>query len=155
MKTLIVFYSRTGTTKKAVEILAKEMNADVEEITDKIDRKGVIGYLKSGRDGMKRRLTEIDPTKKDPQQYDMIIIGTPMWATNMCSPIRTYLTKNKIENKKIGILITHGGSSAEKIVKEIGELTQKSELTGHTAIKTREIKYAENKIKEWLKSLKL
>ena len=154
MKTLIVFYSRTGTTKSAAEILAKEMNADVDEITDKINRKGVVGYLKSGRDALRRKLTEIDPTKKDPQQYDMIVLGTPMWAGNMCSPIRTYLTKNKIENKKIGILITHGGSSVEKIVKEIGELTQKSELTGHLAIKTREIKDAENKIKEWAKSLK-
>ena len=154
MKTLIVFYSRTGTTKSAVEILAKEMEADVEEITDKINRKGVIGYLKSGRDAIRRKLTEIDETKKDPQQYDRVIIGTPMWAKNMCSPIRTYLTKNNIEKKKVGILITHGGSSVEKIVKEIRDLTQKSEFTGNISIRTREIKGAENKIKEWAKSLK-
>lgn len=153
MKTLIVYYSRTGTTKRAAEILAREMKADIEEITDKIDRKGVIGYLKSGRDGMKRKLTEIDPTKKDSKQYDIVIIGTPMWVKNMCSPIRTYLTKNRME-KNIGILITHGGSSIETIVKEIRGLAPRANFISHIAIRTRDIKDAENKIKEWAKKLK-
>lgn len=154
MKTLIVFYSRTGMTRKAVGILAKEMEADTEEITEKRSREGIIGFLVSGMQAARRKCPQIDPAKKDYKNYDMVILGTPIWAGNMCSPLRTYLTNNNMENKKIGVIITYGGSSVEKTEEEIKKITPNAKLVGSIAIKKSEMNDAENKIKEWVKNLK-
>lgn len=59
MKTLVVFYSRTGNTKKMAKILAKELHADIDEIVDLKNRKGILGYIFSGRDAMKQLKTKI------------------------------------------------------------------------------------------------
>ncbi len=155
MKKLVVYYSRTGTTKIAAEILAKELNADIEGIVDKTKRSGIFGFIKSGRDAMKRRMTEIEPVKQNANSYDLIVIGTPVWAGNIPPAIRTYLTKNSLEKKKVAILITCSGSEVGKIVEEIKNSIQKAEVIGELAIKRREISDAESKIKEWVKNLKL
>src|SRR3989339_644824 len=95
MKTLIVYYSRTGTTKRVAEAIAEKLGADLEEIVDKKDRKGAMGYLTAGRDATLRRLTEIEPLKKRAEDYDLVIIGTPIWSWNMSVAVRAYLSLNK------------------------------------------------------------
>ncbi|MFH2027554.1 MAG: hypothetical protein ABIJ08_00305 [Nanoarchaeota archaeon] len=89
MKTLITYYSRTGTTRKVANEIAVQLGCDTDEIIDKTKRSGPLGYITSGRDAMKKSLTEIE-TKKDPSQYDLVIIGTPIWAWTMAPAIRTY-----------------------------------------------------------------
>ena len=59
MKTLVVYYSRTGFTKLVAEMIADKLGADCKEIIDKTDRKGVLGYLKAARDAMQKKKTKI------------------------------------------------------------------------------------------------
>ncbi len=106
MKALVVYYSRTGTTKKVGEEIAKYLKADVEQIEDVKSRLGLIGWLRSGKEGQKKILAEILPIKKDPSKYDLVLIGTPNWAANMSSPVRTYLSKHKF--KKTAYFLTGG-----------------------------------------------
>jgi flavodoxin len=89
MKKLVVFYSRTGTTKKIAQEIARKINADIEEIADLKNRKGILNWILAGRDGMKGSLTKVNYSK-DPGKYDLIIAGTPVWV-NMVPAIRTYL----------------------------------------------------------------
>src|SRR3989338_8550287 len=103
MKALIVYYSRTGTTKKVAEELADRLKADKEEIIDKKNRKGPIGYMIAGKDAMRKKLTKINELKKNPENYDLLVIGTPIWAFTMVPAIRTFLIKIKNYNKKIAL----------------------------------------------------
>ena len=45
MKTLCLYYTRTNTTKTAMEQLAKLLDADLAEYTDGKDRSGILGYI--------------------------------------------------------------------------------------------------------------
>jgi len=83
LKYIIACCSRTGTTKLVAEEFAKRLSSDVEAIIDMVDRGGVLGWLRSGRDGMGKRLTTMKETAKDPSPYDSVIVGTPIWASNM------------------------------------------------------------------------
>jgi len=47
MKTLVVYYSRTGKTKFVAEKIAVELKADVEEVVDLKSRSGRFGFLKA------------------------------------------------------------------------------------------------------------
>lgn len=126
MKTLVVFYSRTGNTKKVAEEIAKILNADIEEIIDKKDRKGIVGWLKSGRDATFKKSAEIEFVK-NPIDYDLVIIGTPIWAFTMTPAIRTYLSENKF--KKVAFFSTSGGSEGEKIFNEMEKISREPVAT--------------------------
>ena len=114
MKILIAYYSRTGTTKKVAEVLGIKLNADIEEIKDTVDRVGAKGYLLSGRDATLRRMTTIEPMQKNPADYDLVIIGTPIWSWNLSVPVRTYLEQHKTEFKNIALFCGMGGSGDKR-----------------------------------------
>ncbi len=45
MKVLIVYYSRSGQTRNIAEVIAKKLGAELEEIVDHRNRKGLLGFL--------------------------------------------------------------------------------------------------------------
>lgn len=148
MKTLIAFYSRTGNTKKVGNEIAKVLKADVDEIIDKTDRSGIRGWLGGGRDALFKRPTEIT-TKKNPQNYELVVIGTPIWVGTMVPSIRTYLSKFKFN--KIAFFCTFGGSEG-KCFKDMESLTKKPLAV--FGIKDKNMGKDLNRIKEFCNKLK-
>jgi len=136
MKPLVVFYSRTGTTKKVAESLKKFLKCDSEEILDVKSRKGLIGYLISGKEASMKKLARIKETKKNPSSYDIVLIGTPVWAWNVSSPVRTYISKNKF--KKVAFFCTMGGSGDKNAFSEMKKLCGKKPVSV-LALKTKEV----------------
>ena len=120
MKTLVVFYSRTGTTKKVGENIANILKCDSEEIFDTKNRNGAVGYMNAGRDAMLKRLTTLKKIQKNSELYDLVIIGTPVWGFTVSTPIRTYITENKFKN--VAFFCTQGGRGAEKAFSEMERL---------------------------------
>ena len=151
MKKLVVFYSRSGNTQKVALEIARSLRADVDEIIDLKDRtRKIIGWLIAGKDASQKKLTEIK-FKKDPKNYDLVIIGTPIWAWTMTPAIRTYLSKNKI--KKVAFFST-AGSRKNKAFEEMAKLSKRPVAT--CCIEERDIKanrYKES-IKEFCDELK-
>lgn len=94
-KVLVVFYSRTGTTRRAASALAEMLNADVEEIVVTRSRAGPFGYLRSLVEAINRKPAEIVAPKRDPSAYDLVVIGSPVWAGCVSSPMRAYLDANQ------------------------------------------------------------
>ena len=128
MRSLVLYYSRTGTTKKIGEAIASLLKCDCEEIIDTKDRKGFFGYLSAGWDSYRKKLTKLNEIKKDPAQYDIVIVGTPVWAFTLSIPIRTYLSQNKehLNNvKKIAFFCTMGGSGNKQAFKEMESISGK------------------------------
>jgi flavodoxin len=114
MKTLIVYYSRDGNTRKVAQQLVKLLKADLEEIIDRKNRSGLIGLITGSIDAALKKLTEIGKTKYNPEKYDLTVVGTPIWASTMTPTIRTYLTNNKF--KKIAFFCTCSGSQGKSFL---------------------------------------
>jgi menaquinone-dependent protoporphyrinogen IX oxidase len=123
MKTLIVFYSRTGITKRVAQKMAQELGADIEELMDTDKRIGAWGYMKSGKEAMQKKLAVIEPLQYNPVDYDLVIIGTPTWAFAMSCAVRAYLTEQKGKIKNIALLATHGSDGGERAIKQMTELS--------------------------------
>jgi len=119
MKPLIVFYSRSGSTKKVARELAALMSCGIDEILDVQSRKGVSGYLRSGKEAMKKIIPEILPAGKNPEIYDLVIIGTPVWGWSLSSPVRAYALKNKEKFKRVAFFCTMGGSGGKNAFAEL------------------------------------
>jgi len=125
MKALIVYYSRTGHTKKVGEELAKALPCDSEELVDTANRAGPIGFLMSGREASGKKLAKLQPVKKDPANYDIVVIGTPVWASNMSSPVRTYITENKAKFQNIAFFCTESSKGSETAFVDMEEIIGK------------------------------
>ncbi len=138
-KILIVYYSRTGTTKKVAETLQKQFNCDTEEIISAKNRSGFLGYMICGRETTLKTLPKIEPNKKNPENYDLIILGTPVWGWNISSPIRTYLARNKNKFKNIAVFCTMGHDGEKQSFAEIEKICGKK-LIAKVGIKTKNAK---------------
>ncbi|MEI6297022.1 MAG: NAD(P)H-dependent oxidoreductase [bacterium] len=155
MKNLIIYYSRTGNTRKIAEKIKELTNWEIEEIQENKDRHGILGYFLSGRDATLKKTVEIKTIKNDLTKFDTIIIGTPVWAFNVSAPIRTFLRENKNNFKKIAFFCTMDGGGAERAFSEM------ETESGIKPIKTiyftnKEIPQTqiENKLNEFTKEIK-
>jgi len=122
MKTLIVFYSRTGCTRLAAQSLAASLGADIEELKEMADRSGPKGYLLAGRDAMQKRPAVLLPVARQPSDYDLVIVGTPVWAFTMCPAIRTWLLRETAQIRRAAFFCTQGGRGAERTMREMEQL---------------------------------
>ena len=105
---LCIYYSRTGHTKKAMEEIAEALGAELVEITDGVDRKGLMGALRSGRDAMRRDCPPLKPfqTEQGLDKYRLVIVGTPVWAGRCSSVIRGFLKQHGKKLRQAAYIIT-------------------------------------------------
>jgi len=101
MKSLVVYYSRDGSTRIVAEELKAQLGGDIEEITEPNGRGGPLGWIRSGKEGSQGIIVTINPTKLDPSGYDVVAIGTPIWAWNVSSPVRSYMAAMKGKLPKV------------------------------------------------------
>jgi flavodoxin len=126
-KCLVVFYSRTGRTREVAEGISKALRCDTEEIKEAGSRKGVLGFLRSGFEAYLKRLPSINEPGHDPSSYDLVVIGTPTWASNISSPVRAYMSRYRARFKKSAFFRT-GFSENEKVFKDMEALCGKKPI---------------------------
>jgi flavodoxin len=154
MKTLVVYYTRTGNSKFAAETVAAELGADVEEVVDLKNRKGRFAFLPAGRDAMQGKLTEIAERKRNPLDYDLIVIVQPVWAGSPTPAIRTYLKKNDLSGKKVALFFS---DASDKAVEKTKAIMPNSTFVGELALPAKEFENreeAQKKIGEWCSTIK-
>lgn len=137
MKILVVYYSRDGLTKKIGSSLADRLQAETEELIDLTNRKGLLGWLLAGRDAFKQKMTKFRKPAYSPEDYDLLVIGSPVWAGNITPAIRTYLTENSGKIHKTAFFACKGGGATVKFFREM------ERLSGEKPLATLEIKKGE------------
>ena len=156
MKTLVVYYSRTGKTRFVAEKVAAELKADIEEVVDLKNRSGRFGFLKAGYDATRGNETEIGETQKSPSDFDLIMVGTPVWNSRPASAISTYLKRNDFAGKKVAVFCTNEGMGEEKAVGRAKALISNGDIVGELVVskvfENQEEK--KNKISDWCNKLR-
>lgn len=118
-KTLVVYFSATGTTKTAAHRLAKEHNADLYEIVpeqaytaadldwrDKTSRSTLEMKDKSSRPTIKGRCENI-------ADYDTVWIGFPVWWYTAPTIVNTFIEAHDLGGKVLNVFATSGGSTVD------------------------------------------
>ncbi len=154
LKSLVVYYSRTGNARFVAETIAAEVGADVEEIIDQKKRSGPLGFLAGGSDARRGKETVISPTTKSPAEYDLIIVGTPVWASRPSPAIVTYLKRNDLSGKKVAFFFTRGGKKPTAFG-ETKALIPNSDFVGQLSLITplATKNESEKQITDWCKTL--
>jgi menaquinone-dependent protoporphyrinogen IX oxidase len=140
MRTLVVFYSRSGTTRLVAEKIARGLGADTEELVDPTDRRGVRGYLRSGFDARLGRWMPLEPVERDPMKYDLVVVGTPVWVSCISAPVRTFLGNNARRLRKVAFFVTEGGRGEKEVFRQMAEVVG-VEPAATVALKKRDVEH--------------
>ncbi|MEW5825704.1 MAG: flavodoxin [Candidatus Bipolaricaulota bacterium] len=141
MKALVVYYSKSGTTRRVAEEIARALGADLEEIVEVgTQRSGLVGYLRAGRDAMRERASQIRPATKRPADYDVVFVGSPVWGWNLAPAVRSYLAAANLEGKPVALFCTMASSGDRRTFSAMRSLARGSESLGELAVAASELK---------------
>lgn len=144
---LIVYYSRTWSTKKIALEISDLIDCDIEEIVDEKNRSWIIWYFWAWRDAALKKLTKIQDTKFDPKEYKTLIIWTPVRDFTMATSIRTYLTQSKNSlPENMFFFCTQGSAGDMATFQDMTILSWKKPIFT-TSFNSREIKSESYKVK--------
>lgn len=128
MKTLVVYYSLSGNTRNLATVLARDLGADVEELSCGRYSPGIWGSMRAVYDSWRGRLSPIGPLAHEPSQYELVVIAGPIWASHPAAPVRTFLQRERTGLPRVAFLLTQLGSGGERALREMETMIGRSPL---------------------------
>lgn len=136
MKTLVIYYSYTGKTKKIAEGLAKKESADMIEVKEKKTRSKFSAYVFGSLAARGQKQTALQPFDADFSAYDKIIIAMPIWA-GYPAPAMNNIISLLPKGKKIELIMTYGSGNSKSTSEKTKALI---EAKGCDIVKYEDIK---------------
>lgn len=165
-KTLVVYYSYTSNVHKIVTELRTQIETDVVRVEPA--EKGLdyaannyaigsalISAIRNNPDSPDS-YPAIDPVNVNLDEYDTIIIGAPLWWSNMAAPLQTFLFNNgsKMAGKNIGLIVSSASSGISGVESDARRLIPDGKfLTPSLWIRSSQTSNAAALISEWLKAI--
>jgi flavodoxin len=138
-RVLIVFFSRTGTTRKLARAIHAGLGGELMEITTRRYPRGLRGYLRAGMDAALGRAAPIRTKRPDASSYELIVVGTPVWNASLSAPVRTFLSQSLPRADRLAFFMTLGGSGARRVQEQMEWLCGKRPVAS-LALTEREVR---------------
>ena len=124
MKTLITYFSASGTTKGIAEKMANIIQGDLFEIEpkEKYTEADLDWTNKESRSSIEMNNNikpEIENKVSNLDEYDKVVIGFPIWWYKEPTIIDKFLEENDLSNKNIYVFVTSGGSTIDSTYKSL------------------------------------
>lgn len=165
-KTLVVYYSYTNNVHRIVSELCSQIEADVVRVEPA--EKGLdyaannyaigsalISAIRNNPDSPDS-YPAIDPVNVNFDEYDTIIIGAPLWWSNMAAPMQTVLFNNgsKMAGKNIGLIVSSASSGISGVESDAKRLIPDGKfLIPSLWIRSSQVSNAHSLISTWLKDI--
>ena len=120
MKTLVAYFSATGTTKALAGKIAKATGGDLYEIKPEVKytSEDLDWTVKTSRSSVEMADKNSRPAfvkdLKNPDHYSIIYIGFPVWWYTAPTIINTFIESYGFEGKTVIFFATSGGSTIDK-----------------------------------------
>ena len=155
MKTLVAYFSASGNTASLAKRVAQAAEADLFEIkpvepyTD-ADLKWTNPLARCNKEKIGKKNVPIAERVKDMDEYELVLIGFPVWYYAAPNIIETFVKSYDFSDKKVALFATSGGSDITKAPARLQPL-MKGEIIG-AKLFSPDASYAELNV--WTNSLK-
>jgi len=148
VKFLVACYSSTGTTRTAAESIARMLDADLEIIEEKKPRPPLnVGTGKAGGGAVARAAfaamlglgTRLAPSHFKVDEYDVVVIGTPVWVGSIAPPVRSYLRRQRMHFRNVTFFCTAGEPPTARAFRQMEELVHRKPVAS-IALKSDDVK---------------
>ena len=129
MKSIVLYYSRSGTTEKLAKKIASALGSDILKV--ELEKPygnmlfSIIRYIKERKKGIvpavKTQLPSLD-------SYDTVLIGYPIWGNDVPSFLSDFVKKCSLKEKKVIPFATSGSSEMELTMKTVEAMCQESTI---------------------------
>lgn len=113
MKTLVIYYSFSGKTKKEAEKLAASFKCKLYGVTEVKKRNKFTAYIPGCLQALKRAVPAVNPIGVKFEEYDRIYIGAPVWASSP-APVFNAVVKILPAGKEVGVFLTSASGDTSK-----------------------------------------
>lgn len=165
-KTLIVYYSYTNNVERIVSELRTQIEADIIEVEpaekglDYAANNYAIGsaQIAAIRENPNDAASypAIDPVNVDMSQYSTVIIGTPLWWSNMAAPMQSFLFQygKEMAGKNIGLIVSSASSGISDVEADANRLIPEGKfLTPSLWILSSQTHDAKSLLNDWLRAI--
>lgn len=154
-KSLVVFFSWGGNTRKVAEIIAGETGASLLEL--KTVRPYPSGYAEVGAAAKKEWQEKARPElatalPPDFAQYQVIFLGYPVWNHTMPMPVYTFLESHDLSGKLVAPFSTHMGDGLADGPEQIARLCPGAKVLPGLAISGPDAAHCQAEIQKWLQA---
>lgn len=124
MRTLIVYFSLEGDTAYIADELARRLGADALRLRprESYHTGGFKKYFWGGKSAVMSEAPELEPYDADPAAYDLVVLGTPVWAGRCTPPLRTFLSQHSLAGKRVAAFACASGNSPMRAFDQLAEL---------------------------------
>ena len=159
MKKLVVYYSYTNNTKVIANMIKKKIDCDMVELTPKVpfssDYQTVVDEYQNN--SVDKNEVLINDINVNLDNYDEIIIGTPVWWYTICPVEVTFLKQYDLSGKTIIPFATNAGWLG-RTFKDFEKLCNNSTVKNEMNIvfdsnNLNELKTSTNEINNWIEKL--
>jgi flavodoxin len=128
-KTLVVYFSRAGHTRKVAEAVAHAAHADIEELRETHSRRGVFGWVRSDYEAAFKLSAHPLPLMRDLRKYQLVFLGSPTWHGALSSPVRGFLEQNGTSLNDVALFVTFPERGPGETIAQMSELVPRPPLS--------------------------
>lgn len=114
MTTLVTCYSLTGHTDTVGNSIADRLGAKTEPIVERSTRGGLLGTTAGAVSALLGRKSAIAAPLRDPSEFDLVVLGTPVWAGAPAPAVNTYIDRHRDALDRVAFLCTQGKVGAAR-----------------------------------------
>lgn len=153
---LVVYYSLTGNTARVARDLAARLDADVESIRDEGHGAGVLGQFVAAFDSLRRAPAYISALQRDPAEYAIAVVATPVWTGQMTPAVRAYLAEMRGRLKSVAFLVTSGDTDISNLAPSLETAAGQSAVAsaGFNALELAESATYEQKLSAFVEQIR-
>lgn len=136
MRAIVVYYSLEGDTKYVAEKIAQRIGADLLNLepvkpypTGKASK-----YLFGGKAVVFGEHPKLKEYHFTPEDYDLVILGTPVWAGGFTPPLRTFLAEQDLSQKEMGLFVCSAGGNGQKCLQKLMETLEISKAKAQLSL---------------------
>ncbi len=121
----VVYFTKTGNSKRVAEKIGNKLSCEVVEIKDNKNWKGILGFLKGGYYASAKKDVEIKiPENLD--DADELIVVSPLWAGGVAPAIKSFLKTTKLSNVHLVVTSTDSMVKERSGFKSVSDIIKKN-----------------------------
>lgn len=154
-RSVIVYFSQTGTTKIVASEIRKNTGADMAELLLKnpypSTYDSTIQHVKREREA--KRWPKLLQAKMNLAKYDTVFLGYPIMFGTFAPPIYTFLDSNDLNGKVVVPFCTYGSGGLKNSAKELKHLVPGMKIVRPYGIAHKRISKAPEEVRRFLQTL--
>jgi flavodoxin len=154
---LIVYFSRSGNTRKIAQLIQQEVGGTLHEI--QVAAPYPAAYNAVVEQAKQEIQAGYKPTLRATldhlEAYDTIFVGSPNWWSTIAPPVAAFLAEHDWSGKTIAPFCTHGGGGLDRVAQDMAKLCPQSTFLSSFAVYGSGTGNVQAEVAAWLRKIGL